>query len=162
MLSISSYCLAQSDTVGVRIGPYESNKTGINYYNYSELNKVNIEVSIWGGVKNPGKYLVVRGTKLVDLITLAGGPSREGNLASIKLVRSNSSGKESVSVYNMDKVYEKNSLYGFEGSNIMLNPNDVIILPITPEKTFTDYLQIVGTILAPIVSIITLIVTLSK
>lgn len=157
-----SYCMAQVDSTGVRIGPYESLKTGINYYNYSEPSKVNIEVSIWGGVKNPGKYLLVRGTKLIDLITLAGGPAREENLESIKLVRQRTGTSEDVTIYKLDKIYEKNSNAGFVGSNPVLNPNDIIVMPITPEKTFTDYLQLAGIILSPLLSIITLVVTLKK
>lgn len=161
-MSLSVLVNAQADSSGIRVGPYESIKTGINYYNYSEPSKVNIEVSIWGGVKNPGKYLLVRGTKLVDLITLSGGPVREENLASVKMIRQKSAGNEEVSVIKLDKIYEKDSPAGFTGLNPVLNPNDVIILPITPEKTFTDYLQLAGIILSPLLSIITLIVTLKK
>ena len=70
-----------------RIGLDELIKTGTNYYNYSDKDKVNIEVIMWGYIKNPGKYLIPKGSTLIDLITLGGGPVPETKLDDIRLVR---------------------------------------------------------------------------
>ncbi len=54
------------DSSDIRIGTDEITKTGPNYYNYADKDKVNIEVSLWGYVKNPGRYLIPQGTKAID------------------------------------------------------------------------------------------------
>lgn len=40
---------------GVRIGEIDVKKTGVNYYNYADPDKVNIEVIIMGGIKKSRK-----------------------------------------------------------------------------------------------------------
>ena len=57
------------------------------FYNYGEKDKVNIEVSIWGYVKYPGKYIIPQGSTLVDLVSYAGGPVVDAKLENIRLFR---------------------------------------------------------------------------
>jgi len=56
---------AQNDKVKTGIEQITSQQGG--YYNFSDKDKVNIEVSIWGYVKFPGKYLIpeVHQSKLI-------------------------------------------------------------------------------------------------
>ena len=61
------------------------NISGGAFYNYAQKNKVNIEVNIWGYVKNPGKYLVPKGVTVQGLISYAGGPLVDANLDEIRL-----------------------------------------------------------------------------
>jgi hypothetical protein len=48
---------------------------GVAVYTYAEPGRPTIEVSIWGNVRTPGLYLVEPGTDLLDMLTLAGGPT---------------------------------------------------------------------------------------
>ena len=39
----------------------------MNYYNYGDKDKININVFVWGSIRVPGKYLIPQGTTLVEL-----------------------------------------------------------------------------------------------
>ena len=56
-------------------------------YIYSDENKLQIMVHIWGEVNRPGQYIVPDGTNVLELISLAGGPTEYSNLGNIKLTR---------------------------------------------------------------------------
>ena len=70
-----------------KIGLEEIGKNGVNYYNYADKEKVNFEVSVWGYVKNPGRYLIPAGTTFLDLITFCGGPIVESKMDDVRLIR---------------------------------------------------------------------------
>jgi protein involved in polysaccharide export with SLBB domain len=56
-------------------------------YIVSEEQKLQIAVHIWGEVNRPGQYIVQDGTNVLELISLAGGPTEFSNLSNIKLTR---------------------------------------------------------------------------
>lgn len=56
-------------------------------YIVSEEQKLQIVVHIWGAVNRPGQYIVQDGTNVLELISLAGGPTEYSNLSNIKLTR---------------------------------------------------------------------------
>ena len=49
--------------------------------------KLEMEVHIWGEVKNPGKYRVNYDTDMLELISIAGGPTADANLTHVQLTR---------------------------------------------------------------------------
>ncbi len=49
--------------------------------------KLQIVVHIWGEVNRPGQYLVPDGTNVLELISLAGGPTEFSKLSNVKLTR---------------------------------------------------------------------------
>lgn len=49
--------------------------------------KLQIVVHIWGEVNRPGQYLVPDGTNVLELISLAGGPTQFSKLSDISLTR---------------------------------------------------------------------------
>lgn len=155
--------LGQDTTL--RIGRTEIARTGTNYYNHSDPDKVNFEVILWGGIKNPGKYLIPQGTTLIDLITLSGGPNKAYVLRNIKLIQVRDSGNELVSsgVLNLNYEdffnYEKRSSY--KKMNPVLSPGDIIVLPIEDDKTFWDYFKEILSYLSPILSIISIVVLIA-
>jgi len=56
-------------------------------YIVSEEQKLQIAVHIWGEVNRPGQYIVQDGTNVLELISLAGGPTEYSKLSDIKLTR---------------------------------------------------------------------------
>jgi NADH:ubiquinone oxidoreductase subunit F (NADH-binding) len=56
-------------------------------YRFAEPNELTIVVSIVGGVQRPGRYEVSRSINLIDLISLAGGPTPTGSLGNVKISR---------------------------------------------------------------------------
>lgn len=66
MLAAPPMSLAQDDELETRKA---------NYYRFVERGQPAITVAIWGDVTAPGRYEVVAGTDLLDLLFLAGGTS---------------------------------------------------------------------------------------
>src|SRR5256885_2034690 len=50
-----------------------------SFYDYSS-GSLNMEVNIWGFVGSPGKYKVPASTRLIQLISLSGGPTDRARL----------------------------------------------------------------------------------
>ena len=49
------------------------------------VGQLNIEVHIWGEVKQPGAYMVPEGTNVVQLISRAGGPTQFADLSRVEV-----------------------------------------------------------------------------
>jgi len=85
ILCLSSSVFSQVDKERVGTLPVFSQTGG--YYNFGDKEKVNIDVSVWGYVKFPGKYTVPKSTSLVDILSYSGGPITDAKLEEIRLVR---------------------------------------------------------------------------
>ena len=76
------------------------------YYNYSEEGDITIKVHVWGAVRFPGLYEIPRGSKLSELVSLAGGPQfaertrRATRTVNIQLHRPD--GLEKPVIYNIE------------------------------------------------------------
>ena len=151
---------AQKDT---RSGEEEIKKTGINYFNYSDPEKINIEIIVLGGVKNPGKYLIPVGTTVIDILGLSGNLLKEETADNIKLIRNAQiDGKltdSNIITLNYRDLFKDQPLKSVNKSNPFLLPGDILIIPIIPEKTFWDHFSDVSVIVTPLVAIGTLIIT---
>jgi protein involved in polysaccharide export with SLBB domain len=51
---------------------------------------------IWGEVKSPGLYCVESNADILELISLAGGPTPDADLAHVVLIKGNAGGEEMV------------------------------------------------------------------
>lgn len=155
----SSY--GQNDT---RVGEFETKKMGVNYFNYSDPDKKNIEIIILGGVKNPGKYLVPEGTTFLDVMSLSGGLINDRIGDNIKFIRAQEkSGKfkdDKVMLLKYADLFKDDAVSVVNKVNPVLLPGDVIAVPILPEKTTWENIKDVAYILTPIISLGTLIVTI--
>ena len=135
------------DSNDVRIGVEELRKSGANYYNYADLDKVNIEVNLWGYVKSPGKYLIPQGTTAIDLITLGGGPTIDAMLNDIRIVRLkndtlNISKDQIINIDYNDFLREDKIKSGMK-KNPVLMPGDIILVPGEPRYFFRENLSII-------------------
>lgn len=86
-------------------------------YLLTEEQKLQIIVHIWGEVNKPGQYIVPDGTNVLELISLAGGPTEYSNLSSVKLTReyfeaeTDYSGEESFGASGMKEPLRKKEIY---------------------------------------------------
>lgn len=64
-----------------------SSKTDKNEEKENSFENGTIEVHITGRIKNPGVYKIENGTRLDDLIKLAGGTMEDANIESLNLAR---------------------------------------------------------------------------
>lgn len=162
----SLHLYAQDDT---RVTAEELKKTGINYFNYSDPGKVNIEVTVLGGVKYPGRYLVPEGTHVIGLLSLSGNVLQEETADNIRLIRTTQqSGKLSDSniiTLNYREIFKDEKLKSINKPNPLLVHGDILVIPITPEKTFWDFfsdISLVVTFIATLATLIVSIISLSK
>jgi hypothetical protein len=166
MFFLTSLQNSYSQDTSILIGKDLQIKTGATIYNFSNPNKVNFEVIVWGGVKLPGKYIVPEGTTLIDVLTLTGGPSNEGIIASFKLIRGRDvNGKyTSTEVLNLNysDFFKREQTTQLVKTNPLLRPGDIIVFPIEEEKNFWFYTKEVLAVLTPLLSLASLIITISK
>ncbi len=140
-------------------------KQKINYYDFSDPLKVNMEVIAWGGFKNPGKYLVPEGTTLIDLLTFAGFPPNSSLLEEVKLLRARDITAKyessAVTKYNFKKFFDKETT-SYNIDNPLVKPGDIVIIPLELEKNFWDYFKEGLFIVGPIASILSIIITINN
>lgn len=149
-----------------KIGPEELKITGANYYNYADKDRVNIEVNLWGYVKNPGKYLIPKGTTFLDLITLGGGPIPDSNLEDIRLIRP----KNDTLRITQDQIINLNYndyLWGEKinqqgKGNPILISGDIVLVPGSPRYFFRDNLNFILSISSVLISLGILVLTISR
>ncbi|MEW6685654.1 MAG: SLBB domain-containing protein [Candidatus Edwardsbacteria bacterium] len=88
-------------------------------------------VSVWGEVKNPGLYLVPDNTNIISLISYAGGPTEDADLGRVFLVKRNpaSQPQRSGSYRKIIKVNVKRFLKTGDASLLPpLEPDDTVIV----------------------------------
>ncbi len=83
-----------------------------------------IKVHIWGQVKNPGLHSVPSNTDLMELLSLAGGPSDYANLSRIKLIR-RQEGMEQIFLIDLGEYLNE----GDPDCLMILKPGDAVIVP---------------------------------
>ena len=148
-----------------RVGSTQNYTQSGGLFNYGEKDKVNIEVSLWGYVKYPGKYIIPQGSTLVDLVSYAGGPTVDAKLDNIRLFRPkndslNITEDEMIKIdYNdifwLDKVtFKKNR-------NIIMKPGDILVFPGEPRLFFKDNISIILSVASVLISLAILVVSIS-
>lgn len=145
------------------IGENKQSKFGL--YDYSDIKKVNFEIIVWGGVANPGKYIIPEGTTLIDIISYAGIRTNEKLFGEIKLLRPkkglNNITSSDTKKYNLENLFSK-EVNNFTIENPELKPGDMLIFKFEPDKTFFDYVKDVLLFVTPIASLAALIITISR
>lgn len=136
-------------------------RVSMNYFNLSKPYRLNFEVVVIGGVKNPGVYLVPEGTTLVEVVALTGGAPDESILENFKLIRTKNKNAQlkSDTVFTLDykNFFDKDKSESVMKANPLLKPGDIIAFPIKPEKEFWDIAQrVAGVVVVPLLSLLTL------
>ena len=102
-----------------------------------------MDISIWGFVRAPGRYRVPSYTKLLELISLAGGPDERARLDEVKVVHDltiDSTITQAVTLFNL----EEYQLYRQSPVEPVLTPNDIIIVPGDALNEFNQVLSIIS------------------
>jgi protein involved in polysaccharide export with SLBB domain len=69
--------------------------TSTNYY-FARPNDITMIVNVMGFVQRPGRYEIASSIDLMNLISLAGGPTADGSLSKVKIVRIIKDGEKTV------------------------------------------------------------------
>jgi len=132
-ICLSGNAYSQLDSDYVKIGPEELLKPGAgNYFNFSDKNKVNIEVILLGG-SSPGKYLLPQGSTLLDFLIMSGNTKSDFS-DDVKILRLKTETPilqaRSYKQFEFDKFYNDDPeeiLMAYK--NPLLEPGDLLILP---------------------------------
>ncbi len=130
-----------------------------SYYNFSSGDGCDLLVSVWGFVRNPGRYRVPCTTNLLDLLSYCGGPndrSAEVFLDRVKIVRKggvdNQSEIAEVFEVNVEKYLELRSIATVT-SDLSLYPGDLVI--VDGKESRGDTILRIAQIVVAIASVIT-------
>ena len=110
-----------------------------------------IRVSVLGEVRAPALYPVDPGTSLIQLVTIAGGPSPNANLRRTRVVREGR-------VFEVDL---QSALAGSAAGRVVLYSNDVVVIPKRTGFTRENVTFLLGLSTA-VVTLATFIVTLQN
>jgi hypothetical protein len=142
------------------------NISGGAFYNYSQKNKVNIEVNIWGFVQKPGKYLVPKGVTVQDLISYAGGPLMNANLDEIRLFRPKNDSlyitSDLIITLDYNDLFWEDKVSLKDKKNPELLPGDILIFPGEPRLFFKENLTIIISIASVLISLGILVLSISR
>jgi DNA uptake protein ComE-like DNA-binding protein len=123
-----------------------SAKAGSVYVTPTKKNEVLFKASIWGAVQYPGVHYMPLGTRLLDALSVAGGPVERADMENLMLSTHETDGVKVVNLSVSDAL--ANSDY-----NPVLRPDDVLVVKEdrSTEKTAL-YLQI-GTFLVSLIGV---------
>jgi Na+-transporting methylmalonyl-CoA/oxaloacetate decarboxylase gamma subunit len=156
----NGFCQNEKERVG------ENNPTTMSgsLFNYADKNKVNIEVNIWGFVKNPGKYIIPKGSTVQDLISYAGGPTIETKLEEIRLYRPKNDSlgitEDKIINLNYDDFLWSETVNTKKLINPVLEAGDILVFPGGPKYFFRDNIYLVSSFLTVLFTFLTLLVTI--
>lgn len=150
---------AQDIKVGAPEG--RNNFTG-GFYDFSDPRYVNIMVNIWGYVKFPGKYYVPENSKILDLISYAGGPTPDAHLDDVRLYRQTDKGSTDFIRFDIEDLMFKNETLTNISALPQLKAGDIIVVPGEPRLYLRDYISIAATVTSTLVSILTFVLVVLK
>lgn len=142
-------------------GSITTGNGGGSFYDYTSSGDVPMDISIWGFVQAPGRYRVPSYTKLLDLISLAGGPTERARLDEVKVVHDmtiDSLITQPTSLFNLEE-YQVTANPQF---NPVLSPNDVIIIPGDAINQLNQILTVISDVAVVIISVVGLIFAFSR
>lgn len=149
-----------------KVGATQINSQTGGFFNYGEKDKINIEVSIWGFVRYPGKFVIPQGSTLVDLISYAGGPTVDAKLENIRLFRPKNDtlniSEDEMIVLDYNDIFWSEKVSLKKNRNILLKPGDILVFPGEPRLFFKDNLSIILSIGSVLISLAILITSISR
>lgn len=167
LITITSVSLFAQEDKGrkdVQIGLGTSDVTrsyGGAFYDFSDAETVNIKVAIWGNVRNPGRYVIPVYLTMIDLISIAGGPTDAADLNDLRLYRTPLTGEPQLLKFSYDDLLNADQL--IKNRNVpKLEPSDVLLIPGSPPMYFRDWFTLTLSVVSTILSIVVLVVGLNR
>jgi hypothetical protein len=159
LLALANLSYSQDVKIGAQENRYNPNG---GFYDYSDPRYVNIMVNIWGYVRFPGKYYVPEQSKLIDLISYAGGPTPDAFLDDIRLYRTDENGKTIFQKFNIEQLmYGKVKDPSLENIPKLI-AGDIVMIPGEPKLYFRDYTSIITSLISVSISLIILILNITR
>jgi NADH:ubiquinone oxidoreductase subunit F (NADH-binding) len=113
--------------------------TSTNYY-YARPNDITIIVNVMGFVQRPGRYEIASSIDLVNLISLAGGPTTDGTLSKVKIFRILGEGAK---MTHQEIQLDLDDFSKIKQKDFQLTPGDVVMVDCTAWSTVRDVFGVV-------------------
>ena len=120
--------------------------TSTNYY-FAQPNELTIVVNVMGFVQRPGRYEISSTIDLINLLSLAGGPTADGTLSDVKIRRMIRKGEETwyteftVDLENLVALNETEA--SVKKGALLLSPGDVVNVERSGWSTVRDAFGVV-------------------
>lgn len=153
--------------------------TSTNFY-FARPNDITMIVSVMGNVQRPGRYEISSSIDLMNLISLGGGPTTDGSLNKVKVIRIIKDGekmvrqdiqpdqrtlsaflKEEAKITRREIYLDLENLSTVRPEDLQLIPGDIVFVDRTAWSTVRDVFGVVVSA-AIITSTITQIINVSK
>lgn len=118
------------------------NASTASYYYIAKPGELTMQVNVWGFVRNPGRYEVPSSTDLIQLLSLAGGPSVGADLDDVKVtrfVRSDTVVSRSEYRVNLKELYK------VDQGKLVIYPGDTVFLDHSSWLTIRDMFSVITT-----------------
>ena len=138
LVLLSPSCFAQ-----MNVGSFmsaSSDKITTTYFYFAPPNDLTIIVNIVGFVQRPGRYEIASNIDLINLLSLAGGPTADGAINKVKITRIL---KEGERMHRKELYYDLEDLTAIKSEDMALAPGDVITIDRTTWSAFRDGLTVV-------------------
>lgn len=132
------------------------------FYDLSDPEAINIEVSVWGFVRYPGKYLIPNYVNVVELLSFSGGPSANANLDDLRIYRVADNNKEQMIQFDYNDLMWEEGLDSKYKKVPDIRKGDIIVVPGEPRLYFMDWFGISLSVLSALISLTILIITIDK
>jgi NADH:ubiquinone oxidoreductase subunit F (NADH-binding) len=113
--------------------------TNTNYY-YARPNDLTIIVDVVGFVQRPGRYEIATSIDLINLISLAGGPTIDGALSKVSIIRLVGKGE---TITRRQSKIDLEDLSKVKQEDLQLTPGDLVLVDQTAWSTFRDVFPMV-------------------
>jgi len=114
-----------------------------SYYYIAKPGELTMQVNLWGDVQKPGRYEVPVNTDLVQLLSLAGGPTREADLSEVVISRISKASpvpvKQQVKV-NLEDFFKTDE------AKLALQPGDAIYVNYVTRLNIRDVITVVSAV----------------
>jgi hypothetical protein len=160
IMSCVTFVYAQDNTSSL-LSATSDRTTNTNYY-YARPNDITIIVNVMGFVQRPGRYEIGSSIDLMNLIALAGGPSTDGSLSKVKIIRITKDGdktvrqdiqpdqktlsaflKEEVKVTRQEIRLDLENLSTVRPEDLQMIPGDIVYVDRTAWSTVRDVFGVV-------------------
>ena len=112
-----------------------------------------IQINLWGFVGSPGQYKVPASTSLIELLSLAGGPTDKARLVDIRIVHADTSSENRVQTYNLEAYRDNGDL----SQNPLLVPGDTIIVSGRALDVFFQTITVITNIMVIVTALVSFI-----
>ena len=113
-----------------------------SYYYVAKPGEMTMQVNIWGDVQKPGRYEVGTTTDLIQLLSFAGGPTREADLSQVRISRFV---KSSEGILKQQVKVNLEDFFKTDEATLPLFPGDAIFVDYTVRLNIRDLFTAIAT-----------------